>query len=142
MTERHNIFKLVGNRSPRFFSLTCAEWQKKAGPHRQQWQQWHRTIRTSDETSTSLLSWFVASPVVLWRFTIKLGRTVHAASCLDTRLCALSYIPTAQETDMTDEMRIECMETAVTAIEKNSKSNESAARALKDSMDKKYGAAW
>ena len=43
---------------------------------------------------------------------------------------------------MTDEMRIECMETAVTAIEKNSKSNESAARALKDSMDKKYGAAW
>eukprot|EP00043_Microstomoeca_roanoka_P007407 m.71383 g.71383 ORF g.71383 m.71383 type:complete len:108 (-) comp13816_c0_seq1:55-378(-) len=46
------------------------------------------------------------------------------------------------KTDMNDEMLAECTESAQTAIEKHSKSNEDAAKMLKQAMDKKFGAPW
>ncbi|EGD83519.1 dynein light chain 4 [Salpingoeca rosetta] len=46
------------------------------------------------------------------------------------------------KTDMNEEMLAECTESAQTAIEKHSKSNEDAANMLKGIMDKKFGAPW
>jgi len=50
--------------------------------------------------------------------------------------------PLVQQTDMPDEMRVEAMELCVTACEKFGNNNESAAKMIKESMDKKFGAAW
>ena len=50
--------------------------------------------------------------------------------------------PLVVKTDMNEEMLAECTETAQTAIEKHSKSNEDAANMLKEIMDKKFGAPW
>ncbi|XP_063840485.1 dynein axonemal light chain 4-like isoform X2 [Scylla paramamosain] len=47
-----------------------------------------------------------------------------------------------QHTDMTDEMKTETMELIVTACEKHPTNNESAARVIKETMDKRYGATW
>ena len=43
---------------------------------------------------------------------------------------------------MNEEMRVEAIETAVTAIEKYPANFESAAKLVKETMDKKYGASW
>jgi len=50
--------------------------------------------------------------------------------------------PLCRQSDMTEEMRSEVMEMVVTACEKFSTNNESAAKMIKDAMDKKYGPAW
>lgn len=50
--------------------------------------------------------------------------------------------PLIKESDMPEEMRIEVMEMCVTACEKFASNNESAARLIKESMDKKYGPTW
>eukprot|EP01147_Barroeca_monosierra_P001685 gene1685-4810_t len=50
--------------------------------------------------------------------------------------------PLVVKTDMNEEMLAECTETAQTAIEKYSKSNEDASKMLKQLMDKKFGASW
>lgn len=47
-----------------------------------------------------------------------------------------------QFSDMNEEMRVEAMELCVTACEKHSTNNESAAKMIKDTMDKKFGPAW
>lgn len=50
--------------------------------------------------------------------------------------------PLIRHCDMPEEMRIEAMETCVTACEKFSQHNENAAKLIKESMDKKFGTAW
>ncbi|KAF0296880.1 Dynein light chain 4, axonemal [Amphibalanus amphitrite] len=50
--------------------------------------------------------------------------------------------PLCRQSDMPEEMRTEVMELCVTACEKYSSNNESAARMIKEAMDKKYGAPW
>uniref|UniRef100_A0A671W6F1 Dynein light chain n=1 Tax=Sparus aurata TaxID=8175 RepID=A0A671W6F1_SPAAU len=47
-----------------------------------------------------------------------------------------------QHTDMPEEMRVETMELCVTACEKFATNNESAAKMIKESMDKKFGSSW
>ncbi|KAI4797475.1 hypothetical protein KUCAC02_025056 [Chaenocephalus aceratus] len=44
--------------------------------------------------------------------------------------------------DMPEEMRVETMELCVTACEKFATNNESAAKMIKESMDKKFGSSW
>ena len=43
---------------------------------------------------------------------------------------------------MGEEMRTETMELCVTACEKFTDNNEAAARMIKETMDKKFGASW
>ncbi|KAL4647834.1 dynein light chain 4, axonemal [Arapaima gigas] len=50
--------------------------------------------------------------------------------------------PLIRNTDMPDEMRVETMELCVTACEKFATNNESAAKMIKESMDKKFGSSW
>eukprot|EP00050_Salpingoeca_kvevrii_P006225 m.288120 g.288120 ORF g.288120 m.288120 type:complete len:100 (-) comp11904_c0_seq2:1526-1825(-) len=50
--------------------------------------------------------------------------------------------PLVVNCDMNEEIRQECVETAVTAVEKHSKSNELAAKMVKEVLDKKLGPAW
>ncbi|KAF5306146.1 hypothetical protein FQR65_LT07422 [Abscondita terminalis] len=48
--------------------------------------------------------------------------------------------PIVKTSDMHEEMKLECVEIAVTACEKHSANNEAAARMIKEQMDKKFGA--
>ncbi|GAB6032636.1 Dynein light chain 4, axonemal [Chamberlinius hualienensis] len=50
--------------------------------------------------------------------------------------------PLIRETDMTEEMKIETIDLCVTACEKFTNNNESAARMVKEAMDKKFGLSW
>ncbi|KAI0215983.1 Dynein light chain 4, axonemal [Lamellibrachia satsuma] len=50
--------------------------------------------------------------------------------------------PLVRHSDMPDEMKTEAMELCVTACEKFSSNNETAAKMIKDTMDKKFGASW
>jgi len=50
--------------------------------------------------------------------------------------------PLVRNSDMSDEMKTETMELCVTACEKYASNNEMAAKMIKDTMDKKFGAAW
>merc|ERR1711944_111043 len=50
--------------------------------------------------------------------------------------------PLISHSDMNEEMRTEAMELCVTACEKFSSSNENAAKHIKETMDKKFGASW
>lgn len=50
--------------------------------------------------------------------------------------------PLIRHSDMNDEMKTEAMELCVTACEKFSNNNETAARMIKETMDKKFGASW
>lgn len=50
--------------------------------------------------------------------------------------------PLIRHTDMPEEMRVETMELCVTACEKFATNNESAAKMIKESMDKKFGSSW
>ncbi|KAK8403897.1 hypothetical protein O3P69_000155 [Scylla paramamosain] len=59
----------------------------------------------------------------------------------DTKKIVHTY-PLLRHTDMTDEMKTETMELIVTACEKHPTNNESAARVIKETMDKRYGATW
>jgi len=54
----------------------------------------------------------------------------------------LHSYPLIRQTDMPEEMRVEAMELCVTACEKFSTNNESAAKLIKESMDKKFGSSW
>ncbi|XP_041272828.1 dynein light chain 4, axonemal isoform X2 [Onychostruthus taczanowskii] len=44
--------------------------------------------------------------------------------------------------DMPEEMRVETMELCVTACEKHATNNESAAKMIKETMDKRFGSSW
>ncbi|XP_003386873.1 PREDICTED: dynein light chain 4, axonemal-like [Amphimedon queenslandica] len=50
--------------------------------------------------------------------------------------------PLIKFSDMNEEMRVEAMELCVTACEKHASSNEAAAKMIKETMDKKFGASW
>jgi len=50
--------------------------------------------------------------------------------------------PLIRHSDMNEEMRTEAMELCVTACEKFASNNENAAKMIKDTMDKKFGASW
>merc|ERR1712055_462771 len=50
--------------------------------------------------------------------------------------------PLIRHSDMNEEMKTEAMELCVTACEKFSSNNETAAKLIKDTMDKKFGASW
>ena len=54
----------------------------------------------------------------------------------------LHSYPLIRHTDMPEEMRVEAMELCVTACEKFAANNENAAKMIKESMDKKFGASW
>ncbi|TKS68606.1 dynein axonemal light chain 4 [Centroberyx affinis] len=54
----------------------------------------------------------------------------------------LNSFPLIRHTDMPEEMRVETMELCVTACEKFATNNESAAKMIKESMDKKFGSSW
>lgn len=55
---------------------------------------------------------------------------------------AVHTYPLIRHSDMNEEMRVEAMELCVTACEKFSSNNESAAKMVKETMDKKFGASW
>ncbi|XP_071546460.1 dynein axonemal light chain 4 [Panulirus ornatus] len=59
----------------------------------------------------------------------------------DTKKIIHTY-PLLRHTDMSEEMKTETMELIVTACEKYQTNNESAARVIKETMDKRYGATW
>ncbi|XP_066988614.1 dynein axonemal light chain 4 [Macrobrachium rosenbergii] len=59
----------------------------------------------------------------------------------DTKRIVHTY-PLLRHTDMSEEMKAETMELIVTACEKHQTNNESAARVIKETMDKRYGATW
>ncbi|CAD5116683.1 unnamed protein product [Dimorphilus gyrociliatus] len=50
--------------------------------------------------------------------------------------------PLIRHSDMPEEIRVEAMELCVTACEKFSSNNETAAKMIKDTMDKKFGPSW
>ncbi|XP_026474350.1 dynein light chain 4, axonemal [Ctenocephalides felis] len=50
--------------------------------------------------------------------------------------------PLVKFSDMSDEMKSESVELAVTACEKFAANNEAAARMVKEAMDKKFGPSW
>nr|XP_012597368.1 dynein light chain 4, axonemal isoform X1 [Microcebus murinus]XP_012597369.1 dynein light chain 4, axonemal isoform X1 [Microcebus murinus] len=54
----------------------------------------------------------------------------------------LQTFPLVRHSDMPEEMRVETMELCVTACEKFSNNNESAAKMIKETMDKKFGSSW
>ncbi|KAJ1173790.1 hypothetical protein NDU88_005616 [Pleurodeles waltl] len=54
----------------------------------------------------------------------------------------LHSFPLIRHTDMPEEMRVETMELCVTACEKFATNNESAAKMIKETMDKKFGSSW
>ncbi|KAJ8283639.1 hypothetical protein COCON_G00024890 [Conger conger] len=79
--------------------------------------------------------------------TSKLWRTRNMAETLDAKKEEADYkrvhsFPLIRHTDMPEEMRVETMELCVTACEKFSTNNESAAKMIKESMDKKFGSSW
>merc|ERR1712179_79544 len=55
---------------------------------------------------------------------------------------AVHTYPLVKHCDMGEEMRTEAMELSVTACEKFSGSNETAAKLIKETMDKKFGPSW
>uniref|UniRef100_A0A8C3IFD4 Dynein light chain n=1 Tax=Chrysemys picta bellii TaxID=8478 RepID=A0A8C3IFD4_CHRPI len=57
-------------------------------------------------------------------------------------LSSLLFACFSQHTDMPEEMRVEAMELCVTACEKYATNNESAAKMIKETMDKKFGSSW
>ncbi|KAK7021796.1 Dynein light chain 4, axonemal [Halocaridina rubra] len=59
----------------------------------------------------------------------------------DTKRIVHTY-PLMRHTDMTDEMKQETVEIIVAACEKHQTNNESVARVIKETMDKRYGATW
>uniref|UniRef100_A0A2P2I349 Dynein light chain n=1 Tax=Hirondellea gigas TaxID=1518452 RepID=A0A2P2I349_9CRUS len=50
--------------------------------------------------------------------------------------------PLLRHSDMAEEMRVESIELIVAACEKHNSNNESAARVIKEGLDKKYGSTW
>ncbi|XP_076046648.1 dynein axonemal light chain 4 [Oratosquilla oratoria] len=50
--------------------------------------------------------------------------------------------PLLRHTDMSEELKVETMELCVAACEKYPSNNESAARMIKETMDKRHGATW
>uniref|UniRef100_A0A9L0SSF7 Dynein light chain n=1 Tax=Equus caballus TaxID=9796 RepID=A0A9L0SSF7_HORSE len=54
----------------------------------------------------------------------------------------LQTFPLVRHSDMPEEMRVETMELCVTACEKFSNNNESAAKMIKETMDRKFGSSW
>ncbi|KAG8126735.1 putative Dynein light chain protein [Naja naja] len=54
----------------------------------------------------------------------------------------LHSFPLIRHSDMPEEMRVEAMELCVTACEKYATNNESAAKMIKETMDKKFGSSW
>lgn len=47
-----------------------------------------------------------------------------------------------QNSDMSEELKGEAVEIAVTACEKHAANNEAAAKMIKETMDKKFGPSW
>ncbi|CAD2219491.1 dynein light chain 4, axonemal [Angomonas deanei] len=65
--------------------------------------------------------------------------------------CSLEYVrrytasishPLEKMSDMSEEMRVECREIVVNALEKHEDNYEQAAKYAKEQMDKKYGPCW
>ena len=52
------------------------------------------------------------------------------------------FYPLVVECDMPEEMRVETQELCVTAAEKFATNNESAAKFVREQMDKKFGTGW
>lgn len=50
--------------------------------------------------------------------------------------------PMVKETDMNEDMRSEVMDICVNACEKHTSNNESAAKMIKEVLDKKFGSSW
>ncbi len=50
--------------------------------------------------------------------------------------------PMIKQTDMNEEMRGETMELCVNACEKHSANNESAAKMIKEGLDRRFGPSW
>ncbi|XP_031619748.1 dynein light chain 4, axonemal [Contarinia nasturtii] len=50
--------------------------------------------------------------------------------------------PLVKYSDMPEEMKLECVELSMTACEKFQNNYETAARTIKEAMDKKYGVYW
>ncbi|KAJ8319184.1 hypothetical protein KUTeg_004275 [Tegillarca granosa] len=63
-----------------------------------------------------------------------------AAQAADSK--RIHTYPLIRHSDMHDELRTEAMELCVTACEKFANNNENAARMIKETMDKKFGASW
>eukprot|EP00326_Haptolina_ericina_P014223 CAMPEP_0181204754 /NCGR_PEP_ID=MMETSP1096-20121128/20106_1 /TAXON_ID=156174 ORGANISM="Chrysochromulina ericina, Strain CCMP281" /NCGR_SAMPLE_ID=MMETSP1096 /ASSEMBLY_ACC=CAM_ASM_000453 /LENGTH=111 /DNA_ID=CAMNT_0023295479 /DNA_START=39 /DNA_END=374 /DNA_ORIENTATION=+ len=62
-------------------------------------------------------------------------------SDLDALSRQMSYA-LVKNCDMNEEMRTDCVENAITAIERYPNNYESAARFVKETMDKKYNESW
>ncbi|RLW00125.1 hypothetical protein DV515_00009081 [Chloebia gouldiae] len=65
----------------------------------------------------------------------------NAEPC-SSQLAVPQHFAELQHSDMPEEMRIETMELCVTACEKHATNNESAAKMIKETMDKKFGSSW
>jgi dynein light chain 4 len=50
--------------------------------------------------------------------------------------------PMIKQTDMSEEMRAEVLEMCVNACEKHTSNNESAAKMIKEQLDKRFGPSW
>jgi len=65
-----------------------------------------------------------------------------AAEKKEVQKAVVHTYPLIRHSDMNDEMKTEAMELCVTACEKFASNNEAAAKMVKESMDKKFGASW
>merc|ERR1712167_8918 len=59
-----------------------------------------------------------------------------------TKMAQRQTYPLLQKCDMPEEMRVETQELCVTAAEKFATNNESAAKFVREQMDKKFGTGW
>jgi len=64
-----------------------------------------------------------------------------AGSDMDALSRQMSYA-LVKNCDMNEEMRTDCVDLVITAIERYANSYESAARLVKETMDKKYNESW
>ncbi|KAK6300798.1 hypothetical protein J4Q44_G00288960 [Coregonus suidteri] len=107
---------------------------------------WHPEMVASSanvvvtDVTTNLLTW---SKLRLYYQTLWGGMAETAESKKEEAdYKRLHSFPLIRHTDMPEEMRVETMELCVTACEKFATNNESAAKMIKESMDKKFGSSW
>ncbi|XP_064594940.1 dynein axonemal light chain 4-like [Liolophura sinensis] len=71
-----------------------------------------------------------------------MAEATEEKKAVDADVKRVHTYPLIRHSDMNDEMKTETMELCVTACEKFASNNEAAAKMIKDTMDKKFGASW
>ncbi|KAK2829465.1 hypothetical protein Q7C36_017455 [Tachysurus vachellii] len=112
-----------------------------------QFNVWDRPLTRAELSALAHCSTGMLGNVVPWtsrelkKSEIQMAETGESKK-EDADYKRLHSFPLIRHTDMPEEMRVETMELCVTACEKFATNNESAAKMIKESMDKKFGSSW